>query len=210
VNSRFFRPIHFPENLILRGMKKPLSNWSNYPIREAEVVSLRGEKDIARLLQGGNMIPRGLWPLLRRCFAGGECSVTTCYSNILSFDPVTGIICCEAGTSLKDLLDIFVPRGWFLPVTPGTKFITVGGAVASDVHRKNHHAEGAFSNHVLSMQVYTPAFGVMSCGPSENPDLFNATCGGMGLTVRDYEYYLSAEEIESAFIRQKTDQGFKP
>jgi FAD/FMN-containing dehydrogenase len=128
---------------------------------------------------------------------------TTRYNSILSFDPGTGVIECQSGVSLNELLAVFVPRGWFLPVTPGTKFITVGGAVASDVHGKNHHSEGAFSNHVLSLEVYTPAFGAVTCSPAEKADLFWATCGGMGLTGIILNIKFKLKRIESAYIRQK-------
>ena len=98
-------------------MKKAISNWSNYPIREAEIISLRGDKDIERLLKNGGVIARGLG----RCY--GDASLaenvisTIRYNSIISFDPATGIIECQSGVSLKDLLDIFVPRGWFFPCT---------------------------------------------------------------------------------------------
>src|SRR5258706_1600537 len=184
-------------------MKSVVSNWSNYPVREAEIVSLRRESEIEQLVLQGDVIARGLG----RCY--GDASLakhiisTIQYNRILSFDPVAGIIECQSGVSLNELLDVFVPRGWFLPVTPGTKFITVGGAVASDVHGKNHHSEGAFSNHVLSIEVHTPAFGTLSCTPVDNADLFRATCGGMGLTGIILKVNLKLKRIESAYVRQK-------
>ena len=184
-------------------MKSVVSNWSNYPTREAEIVSLRKVDEIERLLQQGDVIARGLG----RCY--GDASLaqniisTTQYCSILSFDPVTGVIECQSGVTLNELLQVFVPRGWFLPVTPGTKFITVGGAVASDVHGKNHHSEGSFSNHVLSLEVYTPALGAITCSPVENADLFWATCGGMGLTGIILKVKFKLKSIESAYIRQK-------
>jgi len=184
-------------------MKSVVSNWSNYPVREAEIVSLRKKGEIEVLLEQGDVIARGMG----RCYGDASLSQhiisTTQYNNILSFDAVKGIIECQSGVSLSELLEVFVPRGWFLPVTPGTKFITVGGAVASDVHGKNHHSEGAFSNHVLSLEVYTPAFGVMPCSPGENADLFWATCGGMGLTGIILKVKFKLKKIESAYIRQK-------
>ncbi len=184
-------------------MKSVVSNWSNYPVREAEIVSLRRKSEIEQLVLQGDVIARGLG----RCY--GDASLakhiisTIQYNRILSFDPVAGIIECQSGVSLNELLDVFVPRGWFLPVTPGTKFITVGGAVASDVHGKNHHSEGAFSNHVLSIEVHTPAFGTLSCTPVDNADLFRATCGGMGLTGIILKVKFKLKRIESAYIRQK-------
>ena len=98
---------------------------------------------------------------------------------------------------LADLLAVFVPQGWFLPVTPGTKYITVGGAVASDVHGKNHHVEGAFSKHVLDMTVHT-ATGPIRCSRTENGDLFAATCGGMGLTGIILEVRFQLKKIHTA------------
>jgi FAD/FMN-containing dehydrogenase len=184
-------------------MKRTVANWSNFPTREAEIISLRRNPDIETALAKGDVIARGLG----RCY--GDASLapniisTTKYNSILSFDPATGIIECQSGVPLTELLDVFVPRGWFLPVSPGTKFITLGGAVASDVHGKNHHSEGAFSSHVLSLEVHTPAFGVLPCSPVENTDLFRATCGGMGLTGIILKVKFKLKRIESAYIRQK-------
>src|SRR6476646_11908022 len=89
---------------------------------------------------------------------------------------------CQSGITLDQVREVIVPKGWFLPVTPGTKFITVGGAVASDVHGKNHHVDGCFSHHVKEMDVITGLGERITCSPSLNADLFEATCGGMGLT----------------------------
>jgi FAD/FMN-containing dehydrogenase len=101
------------------------------------------------------------------------------------------------------VLDVIVPKGWFLPVTPGTKFITVGGAVASDVHGKNHHVDGAFSAHVLEMDVITGTGETVTCSPAKNTDLFWATCGGMGLTGIIIRIVFDLKKIETAYIKQK-------
>lgn len=98
---------------------------------------------------------------------------------------------------------MIVPAGWFLPVTPGTKFITVGGAVASDVHGKNHHVDGSFSNHVLSMDMVTGNGDLITCTPHQHADLFWATCGGMGLTGLILKVTFQLKKIESSFIKQK-------
>ena len=104
--------------------------------------------------------------------------------------------------SLDEILINFVPKGWFLSVTPGTKFVTVGGAIASDVHGKNHHLEGSFSDHVTSITLITNEQEI-TCSREDNPDLFHATCGGMGLTGIITEATFKLKPITSAYINQK-------
>ena len=103
-------------------------------------------------------------------------------NRILSFDRQTGALICEAGTSLADILSVAVQAGWFLPVTPGTKFVTVGGAIANDVHGKNHHRAGSFGLHVRRLLLCRSDRGILECGPHQDADLFRATIGGLGLT----------------------------
>jgi FAD/FMN-containing dehydrogenase len=103
-------------------------------------------------------------------------------NRILDFDWQTGRIRVEAGLSLANLLEVIVPHGWFLPVTPGTKFVTIGGAIANDVHGKNHHRAGTFGLHVKEMLIYRSDAGDVICNPATNADLFAATIGGLGLT----------------------------
>lgn len=103
-------------------------------------------------------------------------------SCFISFDEQSGILRAEAGVSLAEILEIFVPRGWFLPVSPGTKFVTLGGAVANDIHGKNHHRAGTFGNHVTSFGLRRSNGEYLTCSPTEHIDLFRATIGGLGLT----------------------------
>lgn len=103
-------------------------------------------------------------------------------NRILDFDWESGRIRVEAGVTLGDLLEVIVPHGWFLPVTPGTKFVTIGGAIANDVHGKNHHRAGTFGCHVEQMMIYRSDAGGLVCSPSENEELYRATIGGLGLT----------------------------
>ena len=108
---------------------------------------------------------------------------------------------------LSDILDIIVPSGWFLPVTPGTKFITVGGAVASDIHGKNHHLEGSFSNHIIEFEIYCGEGMRYTCSPQKHPDLFRATCGGMGLTGVITSVTFQLKRIESVFITRVQERA---
>jgi FAD/FMN-containing dehydrogenase len=103
-------------------------------------------------------------------------------NHILDFDVDTGTITCESGVTFAELIDVCVPNGWFLPVSPGTRFITVGGAIANDVHGKNHHKRGTFGCHVQMMEILRTDGSRTSCSATENTNLFNATIGGLGLT----------------------------
>jgi FAD/FMN-containing dehydrogenase len=107
---------------------------------------------------------------------------TTALDNFIAFDQETGRLSCEAGVLLRDIQRLAIPRGWMLPVTPGTQLVTVGGAIANDVHGKNHHVVGSFGDHILRIQLARTDGTVMECGPSLRADWFAATVGGMGLT----------------------------
>lgn len=184
-------------------MKKLITNWNNYPVVEADEISFDYDRELTGKLNGFQTIPHGNG----RCY--GDASLSTSvvntlrYDKILSFDVEQGIITCQSGILLSDLLQVIVPRGWFLPVTPGTKFITVGGAVASDVHGKNHHVDGSFSRHIVSMSVLTGLDQLIVCSQTEHADLFWATCGGMGLTGVVMEVTFRLKKIETSFITQK-------
>ncbi|WP_159589034.1 FAD-binding oxidoreductase [Chelativorans xinjiangense] len=102
--------------------------------------------------------------------------------RFISFDDDTGLLRCEAGVLLSDILAHFVPKGWFLPVTPGTRFVTLGGAIANDVHGKNHHRAGSFGHHVRRLELLRSDGTRIACSPNESADWFAATIGGCGLT----------------------------
>jgi FAD/FMN-containing dehydrogenase len=103
-------------------------------------------------------------------------------NRILSFDESTGVVRCESGVSLADIIETFLPKGWFVPVTPGTSFVTVGGAIANDVHGKNHHCAGTFGAHVQRLALHRSDSGLIVCSAADHPDLLHATIGGLGLT----------------------------
>lgn len=102
--------------------------------------------------------------------------------RIISFDAERGLICCESGVTLAEVLDLIVPHGWFLPVTPGTKFVSIGGAIANDVHGKSHHRDGTFGCHVTQFELLRSNGERLLCSPDQNTEMFGATIGGLGLT----------------------------
>lgn len=183
-------------------MKKLITNWNNYPVVEAREVSFDYDKEIVSKLAHSS-IPHGNGRCYGDASLSSEVVNTLRYDKVLAFDELNGIITCQSGLLLSDLLQIIVPRGWFLPVTPGTKFITVGGAVASDVHGKNHHVDGAFSRHIVSMSVLTGTGETFVCSPTTHTDLFWATCGGMGLTGIILDVKFRLKRIHTSFIRQR-------
>jgi len=125
---------------------------------------------------------------------------TTLADRILAFDEGTGVLRAEAGLCLAELNRIFLPRLWVTPVTPGTKFVTLGGMVASDVHGKNHHVAGTFGRHVLRLLVRTGTGEVLECSREQHADLFLATLGGMGLTGHILEVEVRLEKVPSPWI----------
>lgn len=112
----------------------------------------------------------------------GTLWATTSLDHFIAFDSSTGRLVCEAGVLLKDIQRLFIPRGWILPVTPGTQLVTVGGAIANDVHGKNHHVLGSFGDHVQSLTIARTDGEIIQCGPNQCAEWFRATVGGIGLT----------------------------
>jgi len=185
-------------------MKKHIANWGNYPVVESDEKTFTFDEQLNQTLkQTDGVIARGNG----RCYGDASLEQNTIstlkYDKILSFDTAKGIFECQSGLTLDRILEVIVPQGWFLPVTPGTKFITVGGAVASDVHGKNHHVDGAFSAHVLEMDVLLADGTTLTCSTTEHSDLFWATCGGMGLTGIITRVKFDLKKIETSYIRQK-------
>ena len=138
--------------------------------------------------------------------AGGLVVDATGVDGILAFDREAGVIRVSAGTSLDELLRVIVPAGWFVPVTPGTRFVTIGGAIAADIHGKNHHADGTFCAHVQSMVLASPDGATRTLTPAGTPAEFWATCGGMGLTGTIVEATFSLRRIETSRLLVDTDR----
>jgi decaprenylphospho-beta-D-ribofuranose 2-oxidase len=176
-----------------------LSGWGRSYLPGLEVRS----PDLARA-SAGVPLSRGLGRSYgdASLLAAGDARAlgTTLADRILGFDEATGLLRAEAGLCLAELNRLFLPRLWFTPVTPGTKFVTLGGMVASDVHGKNHHVAGTFGRYVQSLLVRTGAGDIIECSRENHADLFLATLGGMGLTGHILEVAVRLEKIPSPWI----------
>jgi decaprenylphospho-beta-D-ribofuranose 2-oxidase len=182
-----------------------ISGWGNYPRTEARLSAFCSLAELRTLLAGDTpLIGRGLGRSYGDSALAPTLLSTACWNRLRSFDADSGLLVGEAGVSLDDIIRVFMPRGWFPPVTPGTRFVTLGGALASDVHGKNHHCDGAFSAHVAWCRLMLADGSIVRCSAQENPELFRATVGGMGLTGIILEVALRLRRIESAWIRQHT------
>ena len=182
-----------------------VSNWGNYPVVDASVSSPSTRRGaVETVLAPGAVIARGLGRCYGDSSLGQRILSTLRLNRMESFDDQTGRLQCEAGVSIEEILDVFVPRGWFVPVTPGTKFVTIGGAIASNVHGKNHHTVGSFGDHVDSLDLLCADGTVRHCSRSEHADLFRATCGGMGLTGVILSATIRLRKIPSAYIYQES------
>jgi len=182
-----------------------VTNWGNFPIVEKEMKSEDNFRKIKEFVQNHNeVIARGNGRCYGDASLGESIFSTKKLNKFISFDRLNGIIECESGVLLSDVLEISVPQGYFLYVTPGTKFISVGGAIASDVHGKNHHSEGCFSEYVIDFKLMTENGDIIICSKEENSEKFYATIGGMGLTGIILSARFKLKNIETAFIRQES------
>lgn len=134
----------------------------------------------------------------------GTLWVTTGLDHFITFDDSTGRLVCEAGVLLQDIQRLVIPRGWILPVTPGTQLVTVGGAIANDVHGKNHHVLGSFGDNVQNLTLIRTNGEVILCGPNEQPDWFAATVGGLGLTGVITQAEIQLRRVDGPWLDTET------
>lgn len=179
-------------------------SWGNYPKIKNSVYHFKRLPEAEEILSSlDDLIPYGNGRSYGDSALNKNIIHFKSYSYLLGFDESQGILHCQAGALLSEILDVFIPRGWFLWVTPGTKLITVGGAIASDVHGKNHHVAGSFSDSIIEFKLLLPNGDLKICSRTENIELFKATCGGMGLTGFIMEAKIRLLPIKSSVIRQK-------
>lgn len=163
------------------------TSWGNFPHAQHKVRRLTWPSDAPEALQGpatGSLLAYAYGRSYGdSCLNdGGTLLDVRALDRLIAFDAETGVLRAEAGISLAQVLEFAVPRGWFLPVSPGTRYVSLAGAVANDVHGKNHHRAGTFGRHVLAFELLRSDGASLVCSPHENADLFRATVGGLGLT----------------------------
>ncbi|MFD3519507.1 FAD-binding protein [Streptomyces sp. NPDC058653] len=189
----------------------PVTGWGRTaPTAAARLVRPRSYEEAARAVRdcgtrGG--IPRGLGRAYGDAAqnAGGSLIDMTALDRVLSVDAEAGIVECEAGVSLHRLMEVLLPLGWFVPVTPGTRHVTVGGAIGSDIHGRNHQVSGSFSRHVLSLELLTADGDVRTVVPGT--PLFDATAGGMGLTGVILTAAFRLHPVETSLMSVDTERA---
>ena len=181
------------------------SSWGNYPIINNSVRSYKNHKELRKLInENTTSITFGNGRSYGDSALNKNIITTKKSDNFISFDKEIGILHCQAGVTLSKILDLIIPQGWFLSVTPGTKLITVGGAIAADVHGKNHHISGSFSDNIIDFKLMLPNGKIITCSKNQNYDFWLASCGGMGLTGIILEARIKLQAIKSAQIKQTT------
>ncbi len=181
------------------GMTAPSAARVQHPVNRREV------EEAVRLVPARGVIARGLGRSYGDAAqnAGGRVVDLNLVDDI-EIDDATGLVTASAGTSIDTLLKVLVPRGWFVPVTPGTRYVTVGGAIAADIHGKNHHVAGTWNQHVRSLRLLVPSGEVLDVGPDTDPELFWATAGGLGLTGIVLDATFQCRPIETSMLSVET------
>lgn len=184
------------------------TSWGNFPRAQQTVrrVDWLSDADLNADGEGGTLLPYAYGRSYGdSCLNdGGTLLDVSGAGRLIAFDPATGVVRAEAGMSLAQLLEFAVPRGFFLPVTPGTKYVSLGGAVANDIHGKNHHRAGTFGRHVQAFELLRSDGSRSVCSREENPELFAATVGGLGLTGLVTWVELTLRPIVSSTIDTET------
>jgi len=179
-----------------------IAGWNNYPRQTCKLLRPEKYKDLSAY---STLIARG------QGRSYGDASLNTAgyvvlterLNRFLAFNKEQGVLTAEAGVTLAEILEVIIPAGWFLPIIPGTKFVSLGGCIATDVHGKNHHLKGSFSQYVLAIELMTADNQIINCSANENADSFWATVGGMGLTGIIRSVTLKLMPISSTYLQAK-------
>jgi decaprenylphospho-beta-D-ribofuranose 2-oxidase len=185
--------------------QETLSGWGNIPKAKSKVIYIRDVPSIQKAISSDFTLPRGLG----RSYADQATNTDHIVlkmermNHFLAFDEDKGVLTCEAGVSLEDILTHLAPRGWFPMITPGTKYVTIGGAIANDVHGKAHHADGSFVNCVYEFTILIADGTILRASREENADLFWANFGGLGLLGTILTATIQLRKIETTYFKQK-------
>lgn len=186
--------------------KEPFAGWGNYPVTDGFKLSPRDESEFREAVSRGQLIARGLGRSYGDQALNKDGYVAECtqFNSFLSWNGDTGILECQAGASLEEIITYFAPKGWLPMICPGTKFVTVGGAIANDIHGKAHHIDGSFVNCVLSFTIMLADGQVVTASRSENADLFWGNFGGLGLLGVILAARLQLRKVETTYFKQKS------
>ncbi|HUY36146.1 MAG TPA: FAD-binding oxidoreductase [Pirellulales bacterium] len=194
-----------PWNQPPRWREELLSGWGNYAREACRVYRPEKLPDATRIVADpseASLITRGLGRSYGDASVNGAGGVINLLklNRLLAFDEATGVLECEGGVPLADIIDFALPRGFFPAVTPGTRFVTVGGAIAADVHGKNHHQDGSFASCLIDFRLLTASGEVLTCARERNARAFWATVGGMGLTGVILDARFRLRPVASAYV----------
>ncbi len=179
-----------------------ISGWGNYPKLEAKVITAESIKDIKENLDN-RLIARGMGRSYGDSANAKVVIGTNKINKIINFDDEIGLITVESGATIRNILELIVPSGWFFPVTSGTSRVTIGGAISSDIHGKNHHNAGTITEYLIEMNILIGNGQIINCSKEKNVDLFYATCGGMGLTGIITSAVIKLKKIKSYIINER-------
>ena len=193
----------------MRVEQDQLSGWGRFRGIVADTVTPADGHDLAYAsLPNEHLIARGLGRSYGDAaqINGGCAVVTAGCTDVAWVDRAAGLLRVEAGVTIGHLIDRFAPKGWFVPVTPGTRSVTVGGAIAADIHGKNHHVDGSFTEHVRSLRLRLASNEIITVSPSQHPEVFWATAGGMGLTGIVVDAVLAMKAIPTSTVAVETQR----
>jgi len=182
-----------------------LSGWGKFPILDTQLFAPKNIDELITEVKKGQLIARGNGRSYGDSSIGKKITISMKnFDKIISFDEINGVLTAESGLVLKDLINFILPKGWFLFVTPGSKFVTLGGMLAADVHGKNHHIEGNFSKYVEWIDILNSEGEIHRCSKTKNSELFDWTMGSMGLTGIIVKAAIKLRKVETAWINLKT------
>lgn len=196
----------FLQTIMSLTQQEILAGWGNYPFSSSYTLHPTEVKEWQQAVQQGNFITRGLG----RSYADQATNknhvvgIATKMNRFLHWEAQQGVLQCEAGVSLEEIITVFAPQGWLPMICPGTKFVTIGGAIANDIHGKAHHVDGSFMNCVLSFTILLANGEIVTASRTENQDLFMANFGGLGLLGVILTATVQLRKIETTYFRQQS------